>query len=447
MERLFSKKLQNLNRKNIVNKLNELANKDSTKDIDDFYEEVCRGRRKSEEIPRRLHCWVDAQKLIEFFRLYRWGECKLPNKVHDAEDRLKSITAEMVFQFNPTSPELCLLNQDSAVAAIVRAKDQEIKELKKRVFELNPTSQELYLLNLDSAVAAIVRAKDQEIKELKKRVAELETAANKDLCVVALAKADVAATKKQRDHGAACEERDDNDGEEKERKDEEEEDEEDKEMDEERKDDEDEEEEEEEKAEQDEQKKEKIKEGQDDKKGKKEDCEDEEEKEKEGEKEDGEYEEGKEKEGEKEKERKDGDNDEKHDHDADNEHNDMNEENQTKHRAGQVSCHHEVEMNKKLEVISRKLDFGQDVDFGEWDYEVVRTLSSIVDGVQNRDELIEKQKLKDLDSPLSTTLANRAKQRNEESDYGEEKKTIPEQEKAGLKKKKMVRLEVECEGF
>jgi len=36
MERLFSGKLQNLNRKNIVNKLDELANKDSAKDIDDF---------------------------------------------------------------------------------------------------------------------------------------------------------------------------------------------------------------------------------------------------------------------------------------------------------------------------------------------------------------------------------------------------------------------------
>ncbi|PIM97010.1 hypothetical protein CDL12_30529 [Handroanthus impetiginosus] len=312
-------------------------------------EEVCRGRRKSEEIPRRLHCWVDAQKLIEFFRLYRWGECKLPNKVHDAEDRLKSITAKMLFQFNHTSPELCLLNQDSAVAAIVRAKDQEIKELKKRV-------------------------------------AELEAAANKDLCVLAPAKADTAATKEQRDRGAACEEQGDNDGEEKERKDEDEE------MDEERKDDEDEEEEEE--AEQDEQKEEKTKERQDNKKG---------------EKEDGEDEEGKEKEGEKEDERKDGDDDEERDHDANNEHNDMNEENQTKHQSGQVSCHHEVEMNKKLEAISRKLDFGQDVDFGERDYEAVRTLSSIVDGGQNRDEFIEKRKLEDFDSPLSSTPAKRAK--------------------------------------
>ncbi|PIN05428.1 hypothetical protein CDL12_22031 [Handroanthus impetiginosus] len=276
-------------------------------------DEVCRGRRKLEEIPRRLHCWVD--------------ECKLPNKVHDAEDRLKSITAEM-----------------------------------------------------DSAVAAIVRAKDQEIKELKKRVAELEAAANKDLCVLAPAKADAAATKEQRDRGAACEEQGDNDGEEKERKDEEEEDEEDEEMDEERKDDEDEEEEEE--AE------------------------------------------------------KDGDDDEECDHDADNEHNDMNEENHTKHQSGQVSCHHEVEMNKKLEAISRKLDFGQDVDFGERDYEAVRTLSSIVDGVQNRDEFIEKRKLEDFDSPLSSTPAKRAKQRNEKSDHGEETKTISEQEKVGPPKKK-----------
>ncbi|PIN19117.1 hypothetical protein CDL12_08206 [Handroanthus impetiginosus] len=196
-------------------------------------------------------------------------------------------------------------------------------------------------------------------------------------------------------------------------------------MDEERKDDEDEEEKEEEKAEQDEQKEEKIKEGQDDKKG---------------EKEDGEDEEGKEKEGEKEEERKDGDDDEERDHDADNEHNDMNEKNQIKHRAGQVSCHHEVEMNKKLEAISRKLNFGQDVDFGEHDYEAARTLSSIVD-----DELIEKQKSKDLDSPLSSTPSKHAKQRNEESDHGKEKKTIPEQEKAGPPKRKMVRPEVECE--
>ncbi|PIN23415.1 hypothetical protein CDL12_03859 [Handroanthus impetiginosus] len=269
------------------------------------------------------------------------------------------------------------------------------------VFEFNPTSQELCLLNPDSVVAAIVRAKDQEIKELKKRIAELEAAANKDLCVVAPAKADAAATKEQRDRGAACEEQGNNNGEEKERKyEEEEDDEEDEEIDEERKDDEDEEEEEEE-----EEKKEKIKEEQDDKKG---------------EKEDGEDEKGKEKEGEKEEERKDGDDDEERDHNADNEHNDMNEENQTKHRAGQVSCHHKVEMNKKFEAISRKLNFGQDVNFGEWDYEAVHTLSSIVD---------------DLDSPLSTTPAKRAKQRNEESDHGEEKKTIPEQEKAGPKKK------------
>ncbi|PIN25648.1 hypothetical protein CDL12_01608 [Handroanthus impetiginosus] len=345
-------------------------------------EKVCRDKRKLEEIPRRLHYWVDAQKLIEFSRLYRWGECKLPNKVHDAEDSLKSITAEMVFGFNPTSQELCLLNPDSTVAAIVKAKDQEIKELKKRV-------------------------------------AELETAANKDLCVLAPAKADAAATKEQRDRRAACEEQGDNDGEEKERKDEEEEDEEDEKMDEERKDNEDE--EEEEKAEEDEQKEEKTKEGQDDKKG---------------EKEDGEDEEGKEKEGGKDEERKDGDDDVERDHDADNEYNDMNEENQTKHRAGQVSCHHEVEINRKLEAIFRKLDFGQDVDFGERDYEAVRTLSSIVDGVQNRDELIEKRKSKDFDSPLSTMPAKRAKQRNEESDHDEEKKTIPEQEKAGPPKKK-----------
>ncbi|PIN26264.1 hypothetical protein CDL12_00982 [Handroanthus impetiginosus] len=237
-------------------------------------------------------------------------------------------------------------------------------------FEFNPTSPELCLLNPNSAVAAIVKAKDQEIKELKKRVAELEAAANKDLCVLAPAKADATATKEQCDRGAACEEQGDNDGEEKERKDEEEEDEENEEMDEKRKDDEDEDEEEkdEEKDEQDEQKEEKTKKGQDNKKG---------------EKEDGEDEEGKEKEGEKEDERKDGDDDEKRDHDADNEHNDMNEK-------SQVSCHHEVEINKKLEVVSRKLDFGQDVNFGERDYEAVRTLSSIVDGVQNRDEFIEK---------------------------------------------------------
>ncbi|PIN13954.1 hypothetical protein CDL12_13417 [Handroanthus impetiginosus] len=285
------------------------------------------------------------------------------------------------------------------------------------VFEFNPTSQELYLLNPDSSVAAIVRAKDQEIKKLKKGVAELEAAANKDLCVVAPAKADAAATKKQRDRGAACEEQGDNDGEEKERKYEEEKDEEDEEMDEERKDDENEEEEEEEKAEQDKQNEEKIKEGQDDKKG---------------EKEDGEDEEGKEKEGEKEEERKDGDDDEERDHDADNEHNDMNKENQTKHCAGQVSCHHEVEMNKKLEAISWKLDFGQDVDFGERDYEAVRTLSSIVD---------------DLDSPLSTTPAQRAKQRNEESDHGEKKKTILEQGKAGPPKKKWSDLKLNVKAF
>ncbi|PIN00277.1 hypothetical protein CDL12_27221 [Handroanthus impetiginosus] len=268
------------------------------------------------------------------------------------------------------------------------------------VFEFNPTSQKLCLLNSDSAVVAIVK----EIKELKKRVAELEAAENKNLCVLAPAKADVAAIKEQGD----------NDREEKERKDEE-----DEEMDEERKDDEDK--EDEEKAEEDEQKEEKIKEGQDDKKG---------------EKEDGEDEEGKEKEGGKEEERKHGDDDVERDHDVDNEYNDMNEENQTKHRAGQVSCHHEVEINRKLEAISRKLNFGQDMDFGERDCEAVRILSSIVEGVQNRDELIEKQKLEDFDSPLSTTLAKRAKQRNEGSDHSEEKKTILEQKKAGPPKKK-----------
>ncbi|PIM99986.1 hypothetical protein CDL12_27512 [Handroanthus impetiginosus] len=341
-------------------------------------EKVCRGKRKSKEIPRRLHCWAwlyervpslgTTQKLIEFSWLYRWGECKLPNKVHDSEDRLKIITAEMVFEFNHTSQELCLLN-------------------------------------LDSAIVVVVLAKDQEIKELKKRIAELEAAANKDLCVLTPAKADAAAIKEQCDRGAACEEQGDNDGVEKERKDEEEKDEKDEEMDEEKKDDEDE--EEEEKAEQDDKK---------------------------GEKEDGEDKEGKEKEGEKEEERKDGDDDEERDHNANNEHNDMNEENQTKHRAGQVSCHHEVEMNKKLEVISRKLNFGQDVDFGEWDYEAVRTLSSIIDDVQNQDELIEKCKSKDFDSPLK-------------SDHGEEKKTIPEQEKAGSPKKIWSDLKLNVKAF
>ncbi|PIN18641.1 hypothetical protein CDL12_08682 [Handroanthus impetiginosus] len=178
-------------------------------------------------------------------------------------------------------------------------------------------------------------------------------------------------------------------------------------MNEERKDDKDE--EEEEKIEED-----KTKEGQDDKKSEKEDGEDEE------------------KECEKEEERKDGDDDEERDHDADNEYNDMNEENQTKHRAGQVSCYHKVEMNKKHESISRKLDFGQQV--GERDYEV------------NRDELIKKQKLKNFDSSMSTTPAKRAKHRNEESDHGKEKKTIPEQEKAGPKKKKVKALQM-CFGI
>ncbi|PIN21708.1 hypothetical protein CDL12_05582 [Handroanthus impetiginosus] len=236
--------------------------------------------------------------MIEFFQLYLWGECKLPNKVHDIKDRLKSITAEMIFEFNPTSQELCLLNSDSTVAAIVRAKDQEIKELKKRV-------------------------------------AELEATTNKNLWVLALG------------------------GEDEEKKDEE-----DEEMDEEWKDDEDE--KKKEKDEENDQKEKKIEEGHDDKKG---------------EKENGENEEGKKKESEKEEERKDGGDDEERDHDADNEYNDMNKENQTKYHAGQVSCHNEVEMNKKLEEISRKLNFGQDVNFDECDYEAVRTLSSIVDGV------------------------------------------------------------------
>ncbi|PIN09523.1 hypothetical protein CDL12_17895 [Handroanthus impetiginosus] len=251
------------------------------------------------------------------------------------------------------------------------------------VCEFNPTSQELCLLNPNSAITAIARAKHQEIKELTKRVEEVEAATNKDLCVLAPVKIDATATKEQRDRGAAC----DNDGKEKEKKDEKKEDEKDEEMDEKRKDDEDE--KEEEKTEEDEQKKEKIEEGQNDKKGKKEDGEDEE---------------GKEKECEKEEERKDGNDDEECDHDANNEYNDMNKENQTKHRAGQVSWYHEIEMNKKLEGIPRKLNFGQDVDF-------------------------------DFDSPLSTTPAKCAKQMNDESDHAEEKKIIPEQEKAGPKKK------------
>ncbi|PIN07699.1 hypothetical protein CDL12_19731 [Handroanthus impetiginosus] len=265
-------------------------------------EEVCRGRRKLEKIPQRLHCWADVGR-------------KLPNKVHDAEDRLKSTTAKMVIIY-------------------------------RLVFGFHSTSQELCLLNPDSTIAAIVKAKDQEIKELKKRVAELEAATTEDLCVLALVKADATAIKEQSDRGASCEEQGNNDGEEKERKDEEEENEEDKEMDEERKDD-----------------------------------KDEEEEEKKNKKEDGKDEERNEKEDEKEEERKDGDgdDDEECDHDTDNEYNDMNEENQTKHRAGQVSSHHKVKMNKKFEAISRKLNFGQDVNFGEWDYKAVRTLSSIVD--------------------------------------------------------------------
>ncbi|PIN06354.1 hypothetical protein CDL12_21093 [Handroanthus impetiginosus] len=265
-------------------------------------EEVCRGRRKSEEIPQRLYIW-----------LYWWEECKLPNKLHDAEDCLKSITDEM---------ELCLLNSDITVAVIVRAKDQEIRELKKRV-------------------------------------AELEAAANKDLCVLPPVKADTTVTKEQGDHGEACEE-----------KDEEKEDEEDEEMDKERKNDENK--EEKEKVEEDEQKEGKIEEGQDDKKG---------------EKEDGENEEGKEKESEKEEERKDGDDDEE-----------------------PSIMPHEVEMNKKLEMISRKLDFGQDVNFGEQDYEAVHIL-------------------------------------NEKRDHAQEKKTIPEQEKINSQQKKMVRLEIEMKAF
>ncbi|PIN00073.1 hypothetical protein CDL12_27426 [Handroanthus impetiginosus] len=37
--------------------------------------------------------------------------------------------------FNPTSQELCLLNPDNIIAAISGAKDEEIKELKKRIAE------------------------------------------------------------------------------------------------------------------------------------------------------------------------------------------------------------------------------------------------------------------------------------------------------------------------
>ncbi|PIN18603.1 hypothetical protein CDL12_08725 [Handroanthus impetiginosus] len=229
------------------------------------------------------------EELIEFSRFYRWGECKLPNKVHNAKDRLKSIMAEM---FNPISQELYLLNSNNIVVDIVKAKDQEIKELKKRVVEL--------------------KAATKDEKEKKKK---------------------------------------------------------------------------EKKTEEDKQKKRKTDERKDDKEGKKKDSEDEERKKKDDEKEE---------------ERKYG-NDEEHDHNADNKYNDMNEENQIKHRAGQVSCHYEVKMNKKLEVISRKLDFGQDMDF-------------------------------DFDSSLSTTPTKCAKQKNVKRDHAQEKKTIPEQEKVGLKK-------------
>ncbi|PIN10368.1 hypothetical protein CDL12_17041 [Handroanthus impetiginosus] len=272
-------------------------------------EEVCRSRRKSEEISRRLHCWVDAQKLIEFPQLYWWGECKLPNKVHDADDRLKSITAEMVFEFNPTSQELCLLNSDSAVAAIVRAKDQEIKELKKRV-------------------------------------AELEAAANKDLCVVAPAKVDAGATKEQRDRGAACEERRRmrkmrrwiKKGKmmkmrKRKRK---------------RK----------RKLSRMSKRKRKSRRGRTIRKVKRKMV--------------------KMRRRKRRKVRK------------------RRKEKivmmmrSTKHRADQVSCHHEVEMNKKLEAISRKLDFGQDVNFGKWNYEAIRTLSSIIDDLKLNVKAFEK---------------------------------------------------------
>ncbi|PIN25826.1 hypothetical protein CDL12_01435 [Handroanthus impetiginosus] len=191
---------------------------------------------------------------------------------------------------------------------------------------------------------ARVRAKDQEIKNLKKRVAELEAAANKDLCVLALVKANTTTTKEQGDRGAAWKDEK-----------EEEEDQEDEKMDEKTKEDEDKKEEEKEKAEKDEQKEKKTEEGQDDKKD-------------------------------------------------------------------QVSCYYEVEMNKNLEAISRKLNFGQDVDFGERDYEAVHTLSSFIDDVQNRDEFIRKRKPEAFDSALSTMPAKRAKQRNKKRDYDQKEK-------------------------
>ncbi|PIN03447.1 hypothetical protein CDL12_24028 [Handroanthus impetiginosus] len=275
-------------------------------------EEMSRGRRKSEEISRQLQCW-------------RWEECKLPNKVHDAKDCLKSITTEIVFEFNPTSQELCLLN-------------------------------------LDNTVAGIVRVKDREIKELNKRVAELEVVANKDLCMLPPIKADAAVTKEQGDCGATCKEQGDYDGKEKERKDEKEENQDDEEMDEERKDN------EEKKTEDDEQKKKKTKEAKDDKEGKKKDGEDEE---------------GKEKEYEKAEERKNGNDDKERDHDTDNEYNDTNEENSIKQHVGQVLCHYEIEMNKKLEAISRKLDFGQDMNFGEQDYGVMEEVPIVEVGEES----------------------------------------------------------------
>ncbi|PIN22320.1 hypothetical protein CDL12_04968 [Handroanthus impetiginosus] len=209
-------------------------------------EEVCRGKRKLEEIPRRLHYWVD-------------------------------------------------------VATIVRAKDQEIEELKKRIAKVEEANKELCMLAPVNADAIV---KDKEIKEFKKTTVKLEAVTNKDLCVLAPIKVDAAVNKEQGNRAAACEEQGDyghygenlsemeilvenKEGTEKE---------------EENKDG-----------------------GQDDKESEKKDGKDEEGKEKK----DGKDEEGKE------KERKDADGEER-DHDGDNEYNNINEENWTKHRKSQV---------------------------------------------------------------------------------------------------------------
>ncbi|PIN26508.1 hypothetical protein CDL12_00735 [Handroanthus impetiginosus] len=98
----------------------------------------------------------------------------------------------MVFEFNLTSQELGLLNPGNTVAAIVRAKDEEIKELKKRIAKIEEANKSFCV---QAPMNADIAAKDEKIKDSQ----------TKDTPI----KADTPANKEQGDRAAACEEQGD----------------------------------------------------------------------------------------------------------------------------------------------------------------------------------------------------------------------------------------------